>query len=218
MIQQGISDTAQMLLSSTQSVSIYPVLNVLINALCTLRQDFVLVLDDYHVIETQAIHEALVYLLDHMPERMHLLIATRADPAFPLARWRACHDLHELRMTDLSFTTEEATDFFQQTIGLALPTNIITALEARTEGWIVGLQLAALSLQEQEDIPSFIATFVGTQRHVLDYLVEEVLARQSSQIRTFLLRACILERLNGSLCDALTEQSHRTKKFISCVT
>ncbi|MBA2285250.1 MAG: helix-turn-helix transcriptional regulator [Ktedonobacteraceae bacterium] len=207
-IKQGIGDDALALLASGQAVVLPTMLTVLINALCTLSNDFVLVLDDYHIIETPAIHEALAFLLDHMPAQMHLLIASRLDPPLPLARLRARHDLLELRAADLRFTTEEAADFLRQTMGLALPLEAVAALEARTEGWIAGLQLAALSLQGQEDSASFIATFAGSHRHVLDYLAEEVFARQPEPVQSFLLRTCILERLNGPLCDALSGQSH----------
>ena len=205
----GIGNAARALLSSAQPASSHTVLTVLINALSALPDDVVLVLDDYHLIETPAVHEALAFLLDHLPPRLHLLLATRVDPALPLARWRARGDLLELRAADLRFTAEETADFLGRTMGLALPAGDIAALAARTEGWVAGLQLAALSLQGQgrEESAAFIAAFAGDDRHILDYLAEEVLARQPDGVRAFLLRTCILGRLTGPLCDALTGQS-----------
>jgi len=206
-VQPGIGDAARALLSSAQPASSHTVLTVLINALGALPDDVVLVLDDYHLIETPAVHEAMAFLLDHLPPRLHLLIATRVDPALPLARLRARNELLELRAADLRFTTEEAADFLGWTMGLALPEGDIAALAARTEGWVAGLQLAALSLREHEDSAAFIATFAGDDRHILDYLAAEVLARQPAHVRAFLLRTCILDRLTGPLCDALTARS-----------
>ncbi len=208
-LRPGIGDAARALLSSAQAGSIPIMLTVLINALGALPDDVVLVLDDYHLIETPAIHEALAFLLDHLPPRLHLLLATRADPALPLARWRARGDLLELRAADLRFTEEEAAAFLGRTMGLALPEEDIAALAARTEGWVAGLQLAALSLQGQgrEESAAFIAAFAGDDRHILDYLADGVLAGQPDGVRAFLLRTCILDRLTGPLCDALTGQS-----------
>ncbi len=208
-LRPGIGDAARALLSSAQPASPHTVLTVLINALSALPADVVLVLDDYHLIETPAIHEALAFLIDRLPARLHLLIATRADPTLPLARWRARGDLLELRAADLRFTEEEAAAFLGRTMGLTLPEGDIAALAARTEGWIAGLQLVALSLQGQghEESAAFIAAFAGDDRHILDYLTEEVLARQPDEVRAFLLCTCILDRLTGPLCDALTGQS-----------
>lgn len=206
-VRPGIGDAARALLASAQPAAMHTVLTVLINALGALPDDVVLVLDDYHLIEAPAVHEAMTFLLDHLPPRLHLLIATRADPALPLARLRARDELLELRAADLRFTEEEAADFLGWTMGLALPEGDVAALAARTEGWVAGLQLAALSLREHEDSAAFIATFAGDDRHILDYLAEEVLARQPAHVRAFLLRTCILDRLTGPLCDALTARS-----------
>ncbi len=166
-------------------------------------RDFALVLDDYHVIDAQAVDQALAFLLDHLPPLMHLVIATREDPPLPLARLRAGGHLTEVRAADLSFTPSEATEFLNQGMGLNLSEEDITALEARTEGWIVGLQLAAISLQGQQDVTSFIRSFTGSHHFMLDYLVEEVLGQQSESLQTFLLRTSILDRLCGPLCDAI---------------
>src|SRR5947208_2011569 len=165
--------------------------------------DFVLVLDDYHVIEAKAIDHALTFLLEHLPPQMHLVIATREDPQLPLARLRARGHLTEVRVTDLRFTPSEAAEFLNLGMGLNLSAEDVTALEARTEGWIAGLQLAALSMQGHQDTTGFITSFTGSHHFVLDYLVEEVLGQQSERVQTFLLRTSILDRLCGPLCDAV---------------
>src|SRR2546425_12733596 len=165
--------------------------------------DFALVLDDYHVIDAKPIDHALAFLLEHLPPHMHLVIATREDPPLPLARLRARGQLTELRATDLRFTPSEAAGFLNQGMGLNLSAEDIAALETRTEGWIAGLQLAAISLQGHQDSTSFITSFTGSHHFVLDYLVEEVLQQQPESIQTFLLRTSILDRMTGSLCDAV---------------
>ena len=170
------------------------------------RGDFVLVLDDYHVIDAQPIEMGLTFLAEHLPPQMHLVIATREDPQLPLARLRARGHLTELRAADLRFTPSEAAEFLNSVMGLTLSPGDIAVLEDRTEGWIAGLQLAALSMQGREDIPEFIRAFTGDHRYILDYLVEEVLTRQSEPVRNFLLQTAILDRLSGSLCDAVTGQ------------
>jgi LuxR family maltose regulon positive regulatory protein len=183
--------------------TIEPALAELLNALAEHAADIVLMLDDYHVITNPAIHEGISFLLDHAPPHFHLLIASRIDPPLPLARWRARGELVEIRAANLRFTIDEALQFFAETMGLHLDAEAGAALEARTEGWAAGLQLAALSLQGQADVRSFIASFSGTHRHVVDYLVEEVLGRQPDQIRTFLLQTAILERMSAALCNAI---------------
>jgi LuxR family maltose regulon positive regulatory protein len=154
-----------------------------------------------------SVDQALTFLLEHLPPQMHLVIATREDPNMPLARYRARGQLTELRVADLRFTPSEAAEFLNQVMGLDLSAEDIAALETRTEGWIVGLQLAAISMQRHEDATSFIQSFTGSHHFVLDYLVEEVLQRQSENIQTFLLRTSILKRLCGSLCDAVLAES-----------
>jgi LuxR family maltose regulon positive regulatory protein len=181
-------------------------LTTLINELLTLREPVTLVLEDYHVIHAQSIHQSLSFLLEHLPPQMHLAIATRSDPPLPLARLRARGELCELRAEDLRFTLEEASAFFQQTIGLALSPEEVALLTERTEGWIAGLQLAALSLQNQDDIHRFVLEFRGSHAFVMDYLAEEVLSRQSPSIQEFLLKTSILTRLNGSLANAVIER------------
>src|SRR5207237_1106683 len=179
------------------------ILTALLNEITTLPDNFVLVLDDYHVIDAKPIDHTLTYLVEHLPPQMHLVIATREDPQLPLARLRARGQLTELRATDLRFTPSEAAEFLNQGMGLNLSAEDVTALEARTEGWIAGLQLAAISLQGHQDVTGFITSFTGSHHFVLDYLVEEVLQQQSESLQTFLLRTSILDRLCGSLCDAV---------------
>ena len=179
------------------------ILTALLNEITTIPDHFILVLDDYHVIDSKPVDNALTFLLEHLPPQMHLVIATREDPHLPLARLRARGQLTELRAADLRFTPAEAAEFLNQVMGLNLSAEDIAALEARTEGWIAGLQLAALSMQGHQDVTSFIQSFTGSHHFVLDYLVEEVLQQQSESIQTFLLRTSILDRLCGSLCDAV---------------
>lgn len=167
---------------------------------------FAIILDDYHVIEDQSIHNAIAFLLDHLPPQMHLIIASRSDPPLPLARLRVRGELTELRAADLRFTAEEAAAFFNEMMRLNLSTAEVTALESRTEGWIAGLQLAALSLHERDDVAGFITAFTGNDRYIVDYLVEEVLQRQPERVRSFLFQTSILDRLCGSLCDAVAER------------
>ena len=169
--------------------------------------DWLLVLDDFHAIEAPEVHEAMTFLLDHMPEQLHLLVATRADPPFPLSRLRSRGQLTEVRAPDLRFAPAEARAFLNEVMGLHLTDSDVQALEERTEGWIAGLQLAALSLRdvsEHDGVVDFIKAFTGSNRFVIDYLVDEVLARQSAEVRDFLLRTSVLHRLTGSLCDAVT--------------
>jgi LuxR family maltose regulon positive regulatory protein len=191
------------MLQSPQLPPIESMLTILLNEIITIPDNFALVLDDYHVIDAPPIDQALTFLLEHLPPRMHLVIATREDPQLPLARLRVQGQLTELRVTDLRFTLSEATGFLNQAMGLNLSAEDITALETRTEGWIAGLQLAALSMQGLQDAPSFITSFTGSHHFVMDYLVEEVLHQQSESVQTFLLRTSILDRLCGPLCDAV---------------
>ncbi len=169
-------------------------------------EDFALVLDDYYVITAEPIHRALTYLVEHLPPQMHLIIATRSDPPLPLARLRARGQLTELRAAELRFRAAEAGAFLEEVMGLHLSPQDVTTLQTRTEGWIAGLQLAALSLQGRADVSAFLAAFTGSHRYVLDYLSEEVLVRQPAPVQQFLLHTSILDRLSGPLCDAVTEQ------------
>jgi LuxR family maltose regulon positive regulatory protein len=195
------------LLQSPQPPPLETTLTALLNELATLPDPVVLILDDYHLIEDKAVDQALTFLIEHLPPSIHLVITTREDPQLPLARLRARGALNEVRAADLRFTPAEATAFLNQMMGLTLATEQITALGARTEGWIAGLQLAALSMRGREDIPGFIQAFTGDNRYIGDYLVEEVLQRQPAPVRTFLLQTAILDRLCGPLCDAVTQQT-----------
>ncbi len=200
----GCGATALSLLHSPQPPSMEGILSTVINTLTTLSQEIVLVWDDYHLITAPVIHTSVTFLLEHLPPRLHLIIAARADPPLPLARLRTRGQLLELRSADLRFLSEETATFLTQLSRLTLSAQEITALETRTEGWIAGLQLAALSLHDRTDIPGFIKAFTGSHRYVVDYLVEEVLVHQPEPVQTFLLQTAILERMTGSLCEAVT--------------
>ncbi|MCG3207668.1 MAG: HTH-type transcriptional regulator MalT [Anaerolineae bacterium] len=196
--------------SPSQSPPAESMLTALLNEITThptvAGPGFTLVLDDYHVINATSVDTALAFLVEHMPPQMHLLITTREDPALPLARLRARGQLTELRAADLRFTAAETAEFLNQVMGLSLSAADIAALEDRTEGWIAGLQLAALSMQNHQDVHGFIKAFTGDNRYIVDYLVEEVLQRQPEPARHFLLQTAILDRLNGPLCEAVTGQ------------
>ena len=169
--------------------------------------DFAVVLDDYHLIEAPPIHRSLTLLLEHLPPSMHIVIVTRADPPLPLARLRARGQLCEVRASDLRFATAEAGTFLQQAVGRDLEPATIAAIHNRTEGWVTGLQLAALALRGSADVSAFLTAFTGSHRFVLDYLSEEVLAQQPAPVLAFLLQTAILNQLNASLCDAVTGQA-----------
>ncbi len=190
-------------LQSPQPPATEAILTALLNEITTFPDHLILVLDDYHIIDAKAVDDALAFVIEHLPPQMHLVIATREDPPLPLARLRARGQLTELRAADLRFTPSEAAEFLNQMMGLNLSEEDIAALEARTEGWITGLQLAALSMQGHQDAASFIKSFTGSHHFVLDYLLEEVLHQQSEDVQTFLLRTSILDRLCGPLCDAV---------------
>ena len=213
-----VADIGEGVLSVLQSPQLPPIASILtplLNEITTIPDGFVLVLDDYHVINASpvdastSVDDAITFLLEHLPPQMHVAIVTREDPNLPLARLRARGQLTELRVTDLRFTSSEAAEFLNQVMGLALSAEDITVLETRTEGWIVGLHLAALalqgtiSMQGHEDTNSFIKSFSGRHHFVLDYLVEEVLQQQPESVQTFLLQTSILDRLCGPLCDAV---------------
>jgi LuxR family maltose regulon positive regulatory protein len=202
-IEADIGKGALSALSSPQPPSAEAVLTSLINDVTALPEGMILVLDDYYLIEAEAIHDALTFLLKHLPPQMHLVIASREDPPLPLARLRARGQLTEVRAADLRFTSSEAAEFLNQVMGLGLSAEDIAALEMRTEGWITGLQLAAISMQGRKDASSLIRSFTGSHHFVLDYLVEEVLQQQSERVQTFLLRTSVLDRLCGPLCDAV---------------
>jgi LuxR family maltose regulon positive regulatory protein len=219
-VQADIGQAALTALQSPQPPPLEALLTALINDIATMSasgervgevrsRPVVLVLDDYHLIVAQAIHDGLTFLLDHLPPNLHLVMATRTDPPLPVPRLRGRAQVTEVRQADLRFTAHEAAAFLNARVGLKLSPEDVAALEARTEGWIAGLQLAALALQGQasipgqEDVAGFVRAFAGSDRYVLDYLVEEVLNRQPERIQTFLLQTSILDRLTGPLCDAI---------------
>lgn len=205
-IRPDLGESCLRLLQSPSQVPIDSILTTLINDIATKLETFVLALDDYHLIESQSIHEAMTFLLNHLPPNAHMVIAGRADPPLPLAGLRGRGQLNEMRTADLRFTSEEATAFFKQSMALDLSDEDITALENRTEGWIASLQMAGMSMQGRDDITGFINDFSGTHHYIMDYLTEEVLQRQEEIIRTFLLQTSILDRLSGPLCNFIVDQ------------
>ena len=208
-LSQGVASALQDL----QPRSINVVLTALVNELAAFDRSFVLVLDDYHRVDSRSVDAALAFLLEHQPPGMHLVIASREDPALPLARLRARDQLLELRAAELRFTSAEAAEFLHRVMGLTLSERDVAALEARTEGWIVGLQLAALSMQGRDHATSFIEAFSGSHRFVVDYLVAEVIAQLPDDVRGFLLETCILDRLCAPLCDAVTGRDDAKEKL-----
>ena len=201
----GILDSLQ----APQPPPVEAVLTTLVNEIAAFGDTggagpVILVLDDYHAVDSSGVDAALTFLVEHLPQQLHFAITTREDPALPLPRLRARGQLTELRAADLRFTPTETAAFLNEVMDLGLTAQEVAALESRTEGWIAGLQLAALSMQGREDVTGFIQAFAGDHRYIVDYLVEEVLARQSAEVRSFLLQTAILERLHGPLCDAVT--------------
>ena len=200
----GVGEPALGLLQEPQPTPVTQVLTTLLNELNAHGTECLLVLDDYHVIVSAAVHEGVQFLLDHLPPTLRLVIASRADPALSLPRLRARGDLLEVRASDLRFTSAEAAAYLNETMSLSLSASDVAALEDRTEGWIAALQLAALSISGRDDVASFIDGFAGDDRYVVDYLVEEVLSRQPRRIQEFLLQTSVLDQMSGPLCDAIT--------------
>jgi LuxR family maltose regulon positive regulatory protein len=207
-IEQIDASDAIDMLQSPQPPPAETVLTPIINQAAAIPNQVVFVLDDYHQIEAQPVHGAIAFLLANLPPQMHLVIATREDPLLPLSRWRVRRQITELRAADLRFTSAEAAEFLNQAMCLNLSSQDIATLERRTEGWIAGLQLAAISMQSLQDTARFIQSFSGSNRLVLDYLIEEVLNQQPQDLQDFLLQTAILKRLNGSLCQAVTGQEN----------
>lgn len=213
-VQPGLGQTALAALqaagfgSLATSLPIEKLLTSLINDLAALADQLILVIDDYHLIETAEIHRSLNFLLDHLPSQLHLVIITREDPPLPLPRLRVRRQMAELREKELRFTTAEAAQFFNQTMGLNLRPEDIDVLERRTEGWVAGLQMAALSMQALADSTHFIEAFSGDDHYIVDYLIVEVLDHQPEPVRQFLLQTAILQRLTAPLCDAVTGQKN----------
>jgi LuxR family maltose regulon positive regulatory protein len=206
-VEPEVGESALAFLQASPPSPIETVLTALLNDLGATAAEIVLVLDDYHVIDSGDVQDGMAFLLDHLPPGLHVVIASRADPGLPLARWRARGELVEARAAELRFTPDEAAAYLNEIMGLQLSAQDVAALEGRTEGWIAALQLAALSMQGRDDAAGFIAGFAGDDRYVVDYLAEEVLQRQPDRVQAFLLQTSILGRLNGPLCDAVTGQA-----------
>ncbi|MCW5849548.1 MAG: AAA family ATPase [Anaerolineae bacterium] len=204
-LDPAIGASALALLQVTPPAPPAAIVATLVNDINTCLDRAWLVLDDSHLLDNPAIHQALAYLVEHLPPALRLVLTTRADPPLPLARWRARGHLAEIRAADLRFTPDEAARFLNEAMGLTLTSDQVAALEARTEGWIAGLQLAALSLQGRSDTAGFITSFTGSHRYIIGYLVEEVLDQQPPAVQRFLLETSLLERLSAELCDAVTE-------------
>src|SRR6266508_2927102 len=206
-IQPKVGEAALAVLQTPQPLTDDVIPTLLINDLDRLESELILILDDYHIIQNPSIHSALGFLLKHIPDKLHLVLSTRVDPPWPLARFRARNQLIEIRAADLRFTSEESTVFLNQVMGLRLSAEDVAALEVRTEGWIASLQLAAISMRGRDDTAGFIKAFTGSHVYIAEYLMEEVLGHQTEDVKTFLLHTSILEGLNASLCDAVTGRS-----------
>ena len=206
-VDDELGTSALQMLQAPQAPSVHLVLTSLLNDIAALSYRSILVLDDFHLVSAETILDGFTFLLDHQPRQMHLVLSTRADPPLPIVRLRARGQLTEVRVDDLAFTVDEAVTFLNERMGLGLSLEEVKALESRTEGWAVGLQLAAMSMQDHVDRCGFITAFAGSHHLILEYLAEEVLHRQPEPIQHFLLQTSILDRLCGPLCDVVTGQS-----------
>jgi LuxR family transcriptional regulator, maltose regulon positive regulatory protein len=206
-VEEGIGEGILASLRSPALPPVEAVIGALVNDLANTRNEVVIVLDDYHLIGSEPVHDAVAFLLEHLPENVHLIVSTRTDPPLPLPKLRARDQMTELRAADLRFTPEEAKAFLGEVMGLTPSAEDVAALDEITEGWVAALQLAALSMRDREDVSGFVEAFSGSNRHVLDFLAEEVLERQSEGVRDFLLRTSVLERMSAPLCEALTGRS-----------
>ena len=214
-VDPNVGQAAQAMLQSPQPPPPEPLLASLINDVAATPRPFVLVLDDYHLIHTLPIHQQLAFLLDHQPPQIHLVIGSREDPPLPLSRLRARGQMVDIRQADLRFTEEEASNFLQQIMQLDLTVVDVAALHRRTEGWIAGLQLVALSMQGSADVGRLVASFAGSHRYVLDYLIDEVFGQQPADVQEFLLRTSILERFSAPLCDLVAERHDGREMLLS---
>jgi LuxR family transcriptional regulator, maltose regulon positive regulatory protein len=203
-VEEGIGEGVLAALRSPEPPRIEALAGALINEMAVLPGELDLIFDDYHLIDSESVHRIVSFLLEHLPEGAHLILSSRIDPPLPLSRLRARHQIAEIGSAELAFTPEETAAFLRGVMGLDLSTEDVATLEERTEGWIAGLQLAALSMRDRKDISGFVEAFSGSHRDVLDFLAEEVLERQLTNVREFLLKTLILDGLSGPLCDALT--------------
>ena len=209
-----IQTSLPQLLQSPQPLPAKQLMAAFVNDVTPVPTPFYFILDDYHAIESTDIDKAVAFLLDYMPPKMTLVITSRTDPGFPISRLRARGEMIELRINDLRFTQAEAAEFLQQSMNLALLPDQIAALETRTEGWIAGLQMAGLSMQNREDVANFISSFTGSHRFIMDYLLEEVLNQQPDEVKTFLLETAVLDRLCADLCDAVRRSPPASQQIL----
>ncbi len=214
-VDPAIGKTAQTMLQAPQPPAPEALLTALINDIAVTPTPFVLVIDDYHVIQTLAIHQQLTFLLEHLPPQMHLVLVSREDPPFPLSRLRARGQMTDIRQTDLRFTEEETRDFAQRVMQVGLSLDDIAILHACTEGWVTGLQFAALSMQQHSDVHRLLQSLTGDNRYILDYLMDEVFQRQPAEVQDFLLRTSVLERFSAPLCDAITGQKESNEILLA---
>jgi hypothetical protein len=215
-VEEGIGEGVLAALRSPEPPRIEALAGALINEMAVLPGELDLIFDDYHLIDSESVHRIVSFLLEHLPEGAHLILSSRIDPPLPLPRLRARHQVAEIGSAELAFTPEETAAFLRGVMGLDLSTEDVATLEERTEGWIAGLQLAALSMRDRKDISGFIEAFSGSHRDVLDFLAEEVLDRQPGGVREFLLKTSIIDGLSGPLCDALTgrDDGQRTLEYL----
>ena len=215
-VREGVGQGVLSVLQSSQAPDMTELSVLLVNQIDSIQERSVLVIDDYHTITSQSVHSVLSFLLDHIPPRFHLIIATRADPPLPLSRLRGRGQLLELRQSELRFSLEEVKLFLDQGMGLTLSERDFSLISSCTEGWIAALQMAAIPLRGHDDVTGFIRGFTGNDKYILDYLVEEVLEHQPAYIQKFLLRTSILDRFTGDLCDAiLNDKEHVNNPGIS---
>jgi LuxR family maltose regulon positive regulatory protein len=210
-INEHIGTAAQGMLESSQPPPMDMLLGSLINDVASLSSPIILTIDDYHLIHNPAIHQMLNFLVEHQPSQMHLVLLTREDPPLPLPRLRVRGQITEIRQEDLRFTKGETAEYIHRIVGLELTEDDLASLDRRTEGWVAGLQLAALSMQGRDDVSNFIKAFTGSNRYILDYLIEEVFKQQTPEIQQFLLQTCVLDRLSAPLCNAVTQSADSRK-------
>jgi len=214
-VDSAIGGTVQAMLQGPQPPSPEALLTALINDIAATLRPFALVIDDYHVIQTLPIHQQFIFLLEHLPPQMHIVLISREDPPFPFSRLRARGQMTDIRQADLRFSEEETRDFAQRVMQVELSTGDVASLYACTEGWVTGLQFAALSMQQHSDIQRLLQSLTGDNRYILDYLMDEVFQRQPAEVQDFLLKTSILERLSAPLCDAVTGRENSRETLLS---
>jgi LuxR family maltose regulon positive regulatory protein len=208
---EHVGTAALAMLQSPQAPPMEILLGSLVNDVATLSVPLVLTMDDYHLIHNPAIHKMLNFMVEHQPSQMHLVLLTREDPPLPLPRLRVRGQITEIRQDDLRFTKKETAEYIHNIVGMELSEEDLSSLDRRTEGWVAGLQLAALSMQGRDDVSNFIKAFTGSNRYILDYLIEEVFKQQTPTIQQFLLQTCVLDRLSAPLCDTVTQSTESRK-------